>query len=286
MVVLYRHYDRAALDSAYNNRAAVPSHPTTLARWQARSAEVRSAPGATLDITYGPTARQRLDLFRPADRAPQGGWPTVLFFHGGYWQSLHKDSFSFLAPPITARGVALAVATYDLCPDVTMTALADQARSALAFLVGAARGLDLDPDRLVVAGHSAGGHLAALLAGDDPARRPKLAGALALSGLFDLEPIRLSYLNDALRLGSDEARVLSPQHQVASGGPPLVLAMGAAELPGFHDQQGDFDGALRAAGTPPRATIVTAGDDHFSVLDRLVDPAAPILPALLALTRP
>jgi len=283
---IYRHYDQQALDAAYNNRAAVPGHPNILARWQRDSRSARETTSCKLDLPYGPTARQKLDVFLPPGRAPRAGWPALVFFHGGYWQSLHKDFFSFLAPPFLAEGIALVTPTYELCPDVSMTALADQVRRALAWVQDYGASLTLDPARIVVAGHSAGGHIAALLAHTPWPDPPPLIGALALSGLYDLEPIRLSYLNAALKLTAEEAAALSPIRHIRPYAPPLVLAMGGAELPGFHDQQLDYADALAQAGAPARAALITANDDHFTIVDRLVDRNAPIWPVLCELLRP
>lgn len=283
---IYRHYDQQALDAAYNNRAAVPAHPEILARWERDSRTARETTACKLDLPYGPTERQKLDVFLPAGRAPRAGWPALVFFHGGYWQGLHKDSFSFLAPHFTSEGIALVTPTYELCPTVTMTQLADQVRRALAWVQDYGGSLLLDPARIVAAGHSAGGHIAAMLAHAPWPDPPPLIGALALSGLYDLEPIRLSYLNNALRLTAEEAAALSPVRHIRPYAPPLVLAMGGAELPGFHDQQRDYARALAGAGAPAQATLITANDDHFTIVDRMVDRAAPIWPVLYDLLRP
>jgi arylformamidase len=290
MTSVYRHYDQQALDAAYNNRAALPSHPEILARWEAASRSVRDAASATtgakLDLPYGPTERQKLDVFLPPGRAPRTGWPALVFFHGGYWQSLHKDYFSFLAPPLNANGFALVTVTYELCPGVTMTAIADQVRRALAWVQDYGPGLLLDAAHIVVAGHSAGGHIAALLAHSPWPEPPPLSAALALSGLYDLEPVRLSYLNKVLKMDAAEASALSPIHRISRLAPPLVLAMGESELPGFHDQQRDYAAALKAAGAPAEAVLTTPDDDHFTIVERMVDPNAAIWPVLCDLLRP
>ncbi|HYD08397.1 MAG TPA: alpha/beta hydrolase [Reyranella sp.] len=283
---IYRQYDQQALDAAYNNRAAVPAHPDILARWERDSRSARETTSCKLDLPYGPTARQKLDVFLPQGRAPRAGWPALVFYHGGYWQSLHKDSFAFLAPHVLSDGIALVTPTYELCPTVTMTALADQVRRSLAWLQDYGASLSLDPARLVVAGHSAGGHIAAMLAHASWPEPPPLIGALALSGLYDLEPIRLSYLNAALRMDQAEAQALSPIQHIRRHAPPLVLAMGGAELPGFHDQQRDYAAALAHAGAPALASLITADDDHFTIVDRMVDRNGPFWPVLCDLLRP
>jgi arylformamidase len=286
MAAVYRHYDQQALDAAYNNRAAVPAHGEILARWEGASRAVRERGAGKLDLPYGPTARQKLDVFLPPGPAPRGGWPALVFFHGGYWQGLHKDVFSFLAPPLNDAGFALVTPTYELCPDVSMTDIADQVRRALAWVQDYGAGLQLDPAHIVVAGHSAGGHIAAMLAHASWPDPPPLTAALALSGLYDLEPVRLCYLNKVLAMDMAEAEALSPIRHIRRYAAPLVLAMGAAELPGFHDQQRDYAKALEAAGVSAQATIATPGDDHFTIVERMVDPKAAIWPVLCDLLRP
>jgi arylformamidase len=284
MPAIYRDFDQAGLDAAYNNRAAVPDHGRFLARWQAASEAARRQPGARIGIPYGPSDRQRLDLF-PAGRSAA---PCVLFLHGGYWQSLDRTSFAWLGPPLAARGITFASAGYDLCPHVALDAVAAQARRAYAWLQANAAAHGIDPARIVVAGHSAGGHLAALLAHTNWAADglPPPAGGLALSGLYDLEPIRLSYLNAALRLNALQARALSPIHAIRKTAAPLALVVGGAETAEFRRQQRDYARALVAAGAPLVATAETTDDHHFSILDRLVVPAGPVHDALVRLTGP
>ncbi|WP_178133493.1 alpha/beta hydrolase [Vineibacter terrae] len=281
MTLIYRDFDQAGLDAAYNNRNAVPDFQAAYVdRWAATSATVRTRVPCRLDIAYGPSPRQRLDVFTPAGSSPPGGRPALLYIHGGYWQSNHKDSYSFPAPVVTGTGALYIAATYDLCPDVTMTVLLEQVRQAVGWLHLHARDIGLDPARLVVAGHSAGGHIAASLAHTDWAARGlpagALAGALPLSGLYDLEPIRLNYLNAACRMDVAEAAALSPIRHIRPGAPPTVLVVGGAELPELVRQTRDYGAALAQAGVPPRAVVESPGDNHFSVVDVLFDPAGPL----------
>lgn len=290
MTAIYRSFDRAGLDAAYNNRAHTPDFERYVDRWQADSLAARQAVPCQLDLAYGPSPRQRLDVFRPAAPGPAGGRPALLYFHGGYWQGNHKDGYSFPAPLVTGIGALYIAATYDLCPVVGMSELVEQVRQAVIWLHVNAGRIGLDPRRIVVAGHSAGGHIAATLAHTDwtsyglPAAA--LAGALPLSGLFDLEPIRLCYLNDACRMDAAEARLLSPIHHISRLAPPMVLAVGAAELPELVRQTRDYARALTAAGAAPVSVIETPGDNHFSVLDRLFDPHGSVWEPLRELILP
>ncbi|MGE0660663.1 MAG: alpha/beta hydrolase [Reyranellaceae bacterium] len=282
MTVLYRDFDQAALDAAYNNRAHVPHFMQIVERFQASSDRARAGLKPKLDLAYGRDPRQRLDFFPAAGKNA----PLFVFIHGGYWQSLDNKPFSFLAAPLHEAGIAFAAMTYDLCPNVSMTRLLEQVREGIVWLHANAEDLGFDPARLFVGGHSAGGHLTAMLALTDFTRygRPAdtIKGGLCVSGLYELEPVRLAYVNEALKLDAAEARALSPIHHLPRDGsstPPLLLAVGAAELPEFVRQQRDFARACRRQGVRG-ADIELAGHNHFSVLETLESRDAALFPAL------
>jgi arylformamidase len=274
MSSVFRDFDQTALDAAYNNRAHVPGHGEYFARWQTDSAAARAALKHRADLRYGRAPRQLLDYF-PAAR---GDAPLLVFIHGGYWQAFDHKSFDLLARGFVEAGVAFASMSHTLCPEIDMPGLTEQVREGIAWLWGRAGELGFDRDRIFVAGHSAGGHLAALLAQTDFVQRglpaDAIKGGLALSGLFDLEPIRLSYLNAALQLDEATARRLSPLHTMTptSGWrAPLLLAVGAAELPEYPRQQRQYHDALRPIGAACRA-LELEGLHHFDVVDALGDP--------------
>ncbi len=269
---VYRTFTQDALDAQYNFRAHVPEHPAFFDRWGADSVSARAALAGHLDIAYGAHPRQRLDVF-PAVQQPA---PVLLFLHGGYWQALSKDWFRWLASPWTAANTTMALASYGLCPDVSLNDILRHVTEAVVWLHRHGAEIGVMPTRLVVAGHSAGGQLAALLAGMDwtvhGLARPAVAGAVCISGLYDLEPIRLSYLNRTLHLTQEAAYHLSPLHWAADRPPSAcVLAAGAWETQEVHRQQTDYAAALRRAGTPVTALTVPA-THHFSVLDELATP--------------
>lgn len=268
---IYRDFDQAGLDAAYNNRAHVPGHGADFARWQRDSEAARAGLSHCADLSYGLWPRQRLDYFPAAAKDA----PLLVFIHGGYWQAFDHRSFDYLAPGFVGAGVAFASLSHALCPDIDMGGLVQQVHEAIGWLWGRAEELGIDRRRLFLAGHSAGGHLAALLAGADWRQRglpaDAIKGAVAVSGLYDLEPIRLSYLNGALRLDEAQARRLSPQHNLPpSGRPmaPLLLAVGGDELPEYLRQQSDYAQILREHG---RAVDVTTleGRHHFTAIDAL-----------------
>lgn len=269
--MVFRQFDQAGLDAAYNNRAHVPDHGDYFARWAKQSEAVRATLKHRADLAYGMWPRQRLDYFPAADKNA----PLMVFIHGGYWQSLDHKMFDLLAQPFVEAGIAFASMGYTLCPDIDMAGLAEQVREGIAWLWGRAADLGFDRDRIFVSGHSAGGHLVALLAATDFTQRglPKdvLKGGLSLSGLYDLEPVRLAYVNAALKLDADTARRLSPQHHLPrKDSMPLLLAVGGAELPEFVRQQSDYHTALQGAGARV-AAMELPGLHHFSVADALGD---------------
>jgi arylformamidase len=271
--------ERAALDADYNLRAAVPEHLAYFARYERESAALRARWPGELDLAYGPTPRQAIDLFLP--RTP--GAPILAFIHGGYWQSRDRKDFSFVAGPLLERGAAVALLGYDLAPEVPMDAIVAEVRAGLAWLYRHAPAYGCDPARLHVAGHSAGGHLAAMaLATDWPTSglpEDLIKGVCALSGVFDLEPIRRCYLNEVVGLDQGEARRNSPLHLSLHGRCPVIVAVGELETKAFHEQSRAFSARLRREGWPCQL-LVQPGVDHFGIVMSMADPDAPLVHAL------
>lgn len=261
--MVYRGMDRTALDAAYNNSAAVglERRDRYLADWTERTRALMERVGVTRDLRYGGGERHRIDLF-PAG-AP--GAPLFVFIHGGYWQMSDKENYGCVAAGPLAHGIAVALVEYTLSPAIRMDGIVAEVRRAIAFLRERASLLGLAP-HLVVSGHSAGGHLAAMMIDE-----PGVTGVLPVSGLFDLEPIRLSYLNDKVGLDPDEARRNSPIHRIPSAAPPFIVACGGDELPELRRQSADYAAALRAKGLPADL-LVLQGHDHFSILEELASP--------------
>ena len=276
-------YTPEFVERGYNNRAAVPDHPRSLARYAELSqATVRALP--KVDQRYGSAPRETLDLFLPPS-SPRG---TYVFIHGGYWRGLDKADFSFVAAPLVAQGYAVAVLNYDLCPSVTVAAIVDECRRAVLWLVreGPRHGAPASP--LVVGGHSAGGHLVAMLFATDwrthgLAEAPFRAG-VSLSGVHDLEPLVLSTMNADLRLDCAEARAVSPVHFAPRTAAPLLIAAGADETTEFLRQsQLMFDAwpANRPAGR--QAPWFIAERDHFTVVLDYAEPTSALTRATVAL---
>ena len=230
----------------------------------------RSAPACRILSIYGDAPRARLDFFA----ANRTGHPTLLFFHGGYWQRNTKEGFSFIAEGPLAHRFHVAVAGYTLAPEATMDGIAREARTALRWLHQHLATLGGDPARLYVSGWSAGGHLAAMLMDE-----AVVAGGLAISGLFDLEPIRLSYLNEKLDLDAKQARRNSPLLNLPARAAKLIIAYGSDELPELKRQSREFGAAWSARGLPGEM-IEVAGCHHYAVLEQLAQPDGLLAKAL------
>ncbi len=273
------------VERGYNNRAAVPDHPRWLAHYPKASAEARSALTPKVDLRYGPGPKETLDLFLPRGRAKG----TFVFWHGGYWRALDKSDFSFVARPFVAQGHAVAVVNYDLCPDVSIATIVDESRRAITWLVheGAAHGAN--PEVLVVGGHSAGGHIAAMLFTTDWAGhgipRDPIAGGLSLSGVHDLAPMVQFSFNADFRLDDEEAARLSPSKLSPRSHAPLVLAAGANETSEFIRQTRllwDAWPENRPGGA--RAPMLIRERNHFDVVVDLADDTSEVTRAALALS--
>lgn len=287
---IYRGYGASALQAQYSARAAVPEHPAIFARWRADAAAYREAAlaagRARLGLAYGPDARERIDLFLPGGPDPA---PLHVFFHGGYWQSMERSDFSALAITPNAAGLAVAIVGYPLCPAVTLARIVSAARSAIAWLACA----DIPEIRATpmhVAGHSAGGHLAAMLAltdraGVEPsATRVPLGGIAPVSGVFELEPLVHTEINGALGLDTPTARALSPLGGAPQPGCRLDAFVGAEESAEFRRQSRAFVDAWRERADDAAVLHRIAGRNHFTVLDALYAPDGPMITAALAAT--
>ncbi|WP_167752826.1 alpha/beta hydrolase [Pusillimonas caeni] len=253
-------------DAAYNNRRAVIDHEEHLALWDSMSRETRESAHCLLDVPYGDTPRQMLDIFLPANQRP----PLIVFLHGGYWMSMSKDSYSFLAKNFVREGIAFACIGFDNCPEASIKGIVGQTQRATTFLYENADALGLDPSRFYLCGHSSGGHLAAMLLSTRNAECsvPPIQGALIVSGLFDLEPIRHTYINKNLRLTKDSVHAVSPiklAKELDSIAPHLILGVGGLELPAYHQQLQSYVAALRGMGQS-LDVIVANGYHHFDVL--------------------
>ena len=268
------HPDSAWFDAQYNNRARVPEAVQILPRWAEASALARSRMTVLPDLAYGGGPGETLDLF-PA-RAP--GAPVLVFIHGGYWRALDKSDHSFVAPSFTADGALVVVVNYALCPAVTVEHIVMQMVRAVAWVCRNAASYGGDPARIALAGHSAGAHLAAMLmscrwkdAADDLPAQP-LAGALAISGLYDLEPLRhAAFIQADLKLTPASVGRLSPAFFPRPKSGKLYAAVGSDESDEFLRQNRLIRDVWGPTAVPVCETVPHS--NHFNVLNSLVDPA-------------
>jgi arylformamidase len=265
------------LDRMYNNRLLVPSHATHFARWAQDSENARQALPCRLDLPYGSQPGEMLDVF-PASGTHAGvKAPVLVFIHGGYWRSLDKADHSFIAPPFTQAGACVVVLNYTLCPAVSIPDIAQQMVAALAWTWRHVADFGGDPERITVAGHSAGGHLAAMLlahewAADAPSLPPGLVrNALSISGLYDLEPIRLTPFLKDLNLTPEQVRQASPVLLPCPLQGTLYSVAGDGESEEFLRQNWLIRQAWGLETVPVCESL--PGLNHFSILEALIEPS-------------
>lgn len=234
------------------------------AQLQLDSAAARAATTCELDLSYGPEPAQRLDYFPAAHYEA----PLFLFIHGGDWYAQDKRDFSFIAPPLVEAGIAVALINYALAPRASLEEIAEHSQEAIRWAHAHARVLGFDPSRLVVGGHGAGAHLAALAQAWRP-RLPIAAGAV-LSGIYDLVPLLRSSLNLPLALDEERARRLSPIYQRRPAGVPALIGVGGAETRSFRLQARAF------AQHCGRVAMPYPDLDHFGVVAALGNRDSPV----------
>jgi arylformamidase len=270
----WRQYTPGELESQYDNRSAVPGHKEIFRDWESQSRLAREELGGARNLAYGPHPRQTIDLFVPSDLTSSA--PLHVFLHGGYWQAMSKESSGFIARGLVQGGVAVAVAGYRLCPEVSFEEVVQDVKDALVWLHlnGTAHGVDAD--RVQVSGHSAGGHLAAILWTTDWMHQaPELPAdflhsGIGVSGIYELLPLLSTRVNDALRLDVSRARDLSPALSEPICRAPFLLAVGEAESEEYH-RQSDFLLKRWEKKDVQVQVKELEGHNHFSIVDELAD---------------
>ncbi len=266
--------DAAYWESQYNNRAAVPDHPQYFARWAEKSEAARRSLRCYLDVPYGTHAMEKMDIFPAQGRSRA----LLMFIHGGYWRALDKKDHSFLAAELVKRGVTVAVPNYALCPAVAIEDIVRQILQACAWLYRNGGHFGAPYGSLYVSGHSAGGHLTAMtmaalwpaFARDLPQR--VVSGGLAISGVYDLRDVpNVPSINNDVRLKPADAWKVSPMAYPPATDAPLYLAAGGKELPPFVGQNQAFGTRWKKV---LAQDIPCPADNHFSILEKLVDPSS------------
>ena len=284
---VYLDYDADTLHGEYNNRAKVPDFASIVSDWQQRSTDaVNTASRAILDLPYGESQRQRLDLFLPEQETP----PLHVFIHGGYWQAMDRDVFSFLCSPFNAAGIAFANLEYTLCPRTDLKGIIEEMQTALGWLYRNAGTYGFNRNNIQVSGHSAGGHLAAVLAATDwPALGEDLpatliTSAMPISGIYDLEPLRHIPIGDALDLHQDQIKPLSPVNMPVNTGTCMTITLGAHEGREFHRQAEILSESYRKQGRViPIRSVATR--NHFTILEELAAPGGQLFSMALRMIR-
>lgn len=258
----WRKLTQEQLDLGFNNTLHVPQTPSIVAEWDRLSTEMRARYPQSLDLRYGPRDRNRIDFLKARD-----GGPTLVFIHGGYWQTRAKENFTFCAAGPLTHGINVALIGYTLAPDVTLGQIVDEVRTGIDYLVTELPALGGDPNRMIVSGWSAGGHLSSMSLG-----HPHIKAGLLISGIYDLEPIRHSYLNAKLNLDDETIQRNSPMRNPGGVNKPLVIVAGSGELPLLRKQSADY-AAHRASYGLPVLYEEMPGANHFTMMDELASPS-------------
>jgi arylformamidase len=252
-------------DRGLNNGVAVAGSADIVAGWERRSAKIRGRYSDHLDLRYGPRERNRIDFLKSAEKGL-----TLVFIHGGYWQHRAKEVFTLFAAGPMAHGINVALFGYTLAPDATLDEIVAEIHQGIDFLIEQLPALGGNTSRIVVSGWSAGGHLASVALS-----HPQVKAGMGISGIYDLEPIRHSYLN--VKLGLDEvmSRRNSPAMQAGGAMKPLSVVVGSAELPLLRKQTADFACHRAKYGLPVTYEEIP-GADHFTVMNEMVSPTGQI----------
>ena len=281
-MTLYRNFEtQEALDEQYNVEAAVDDFEEYAQFYVEKSEEVREDLDSHLDVSFGPTTAEHLDIFPAED--PEA--PVLLFIHGGYWHSLSSKEFSLVAKGPVSEGVTTVVMNYALCPKVTIDEIVRQTRAAVVWIADNIEEYNGDPDQLYVSGHSAGGHLVGMLLATDWERdygrsSEIIKGATGISGLYDLQPFPYTWLQPKLQLTWGQVRRNSPIRHIPDDAHPLLITYGGAEPDEMGRQSEAFLDAWRDAGHEG-SHVPQPEDDHFSAIDGFLDPESDLLTAML-----
>ena len=280
---MYEALTEADFSQHFMPRLAVPDHETWLAEDHALSASMRERLPHRRNERYGPGPLQVIDLF-PA-KAPMS--PVFVFIHGGYWRALSKDHFGFIAEPLLDAGAAVAMVEYDLCPSVSLATVVEQVAEAVTWVRGQARSINGNPDRLVIAGNSAGAHLAAVMLSrdwnDGPGNERNngtfIQGAVLVTGIYDLAPIPHIPVREDVALTPQDIERLSPLRLKPRVKAPVVVAVGGDEPALWIDQSARYHRLLVEAGMESEY-MVLPGHHHFSISRCIAEPEGTLFRAM------
>jgi len=274
---VYLGYSPEQLEVQYNNRAAVPEHVEIAENWARDSSDIRQNAACQLDLAYGSRAREKIDLFHCGTPLA----PLLIYVHGGYWQRMDKRDYSFVCKQFLNKGINVALLGYDLCPSVSLDEIVQQIRNACVWLWKNAGKFGFDQDSIFISGHSAGGHLSAMALVTvwqnlDASLPPiVIQGGIAISGLYELQPLRYTSINDALSLDSSSAIQYSPIFLSPPATIRLLLTVGALESDELRRQTLSFSKSWQEK-VSQLTSLEVPGVNHFTILDCLVDPSHPL----------
>ena len=278
--VVYKGFRKEEIEFHFNPQVAVPDHPRWAEERRKASLRVRGTVKSWLNVPYGNSPRQVMDIF-PGDKA---GTPVLVYIHGGYWRGGSKDDNCQFAEVFVRRGVTVVVLEHDLCPSVMVTEIVRQARSAVAWVYGHISAYGGDPSRLYLSGSSAGGHLVAMALAHDWEKqglpRHMIKGAVAISGVYDLDAVLHVSVNEEIRLDAESARENSPFLHPPLPYTPLVVAVGGGEPRGWKQMSEDFFRLCRERGVECEYLEIPDAH-HFSLSSHLADPDSPLARAIL-----
>jgi len=275
--------DRAAIDAQYDPSLRVPSRQPYMDWYVRESALAREKLDCRLDLPFGPTPPETVDIFPSS--TPNS--PVLMFIHGGYWRALSSKEFSYVAAGLVPHGITVVVMNYTLCPEVSIAGITGQSRAAVAWLARNAAQHGGDPDRIFVAGHSAGGQQVGMLlsGGRSPqaaAAAALIKGGIAISGLFDLRPLQHSWLQPSLQLTDSLSMDQSPLFQIPRRAASLLLSVGGEETAAFHSQSQDYLAAWRDAGLDGDY-VAQPGLNHYEAVYGFADAGSPLTRATVNL---
>lgn len=267
-MIVYKKYDQQQLDLQYNNRFHVPDFESYLQRWNDLSRQTVKKYKVVKNISYGESAREYIDIFP----SPDPGSKTLIFIHGGYWQRFDTSYFHLVAGTFADYGITTVLINYPLAPDMTIDQIVNSSNKAMNWVNKNINQFNGDPEQVYVAGHSAGGHLAAMIMTTDEIISPQkfIKGVCVFSGLFNLIPIQLSNINEGLQMDKEIAIRNSPCFKDPHVFCPVLIAVGADETNEFIDQSKELNSKWKDKTTPVKYLEIP-GLNHFSILDSFCD---------------
>jgi arylformamidase len=276
----YRGFRQEEMEYQYNPRESVPEYPQLAKKRAEQARRVRESAKSWLGVPYGSSPREKLDIY-PAD---QPGGPVLIYIHGGYWRSGSKEDNCNFVPVFTKQGASVVLVEYDLCPTVTVSDIVRQTRSAIAWVYRNILRYSGNPAKIYLSGHSAGGHLTAMALAHDWASaglpRDLIKGAVATSGVYDLDMVMRISVQEEVRLTPELAKRNSPFHHPPLPICPVIVAVGGAEPKGWQQMSEDFFKLCKERGVDCEYLIIPSAN-HYTMSEHLADADSPLAQAML-----